>query len=112
MLGGEICYKGAAPGFDRANVVSVLDVLSGTARVGDNVVVWGNKKPGIRVALKRVYDAELKALGDMADSVDVTVGEDKIHGSMATLTIKVAPQVSENEINNKIIYIINGLSCT
>jgi 2,4-dienoyl-CoA reductase (NADPH2) len=43
--------KGTAPGFDRENVVSVLDVLDGTAQVGDNVVVWGNMKPGIGVAL-------------------------------------------------------------
>jgi len=43
--------KGTAPGFDRQNVVSVLEVLSGTAQVGDNVVVWGNMKPGIGVAL-------------------------------------------------------------
>ena len=34
-----------------AKVVSVQDVLSGTAEVGDEVVVWGNRKPGIGVAL-------------------------------------------------------------
>ena len=34
------------------NIVNVLDVLSGKAEVGDNVVVWGNRKPGIGVGLK------------------------------------------------------------
>jgi 2,4-dienoyl-CoA reductase (NADPH2) len=40
--------KGAA---GRDNVVNVLDVLSGKAQVGDTVVVYGNRKPGIGVAL-------------------------------------------------------------
>jgi 2,4-dienoyl-CoA reductase (NADPH2) len=31
--------------------VNVLDVLRGDAKVGDNVIVWGNRKPGIGVAL-------------------------------------------------------------
>ena len=34
-----------------AKIVNVLDVLGGTAEVGDNVVVWGNRKPGIGCAL-------------------------------------------------------------
>lgn len=33
------------------NIVNVLDVLSGKANVGDNIVVWGSRKPGIGVAL-------------------------------------------------------------
>jgi len=40
--------KGAA---GRDNVVNVLDVLGGKAAVGDTVVVYGNRKPGIGVAL-------------------------------------------------------------
>jgi 2,4-dienoyl-CoA reductase (NADPH2) len=36
---------------DRDDVVNVLDVLSGKAQVGDTVVVYGNRKPGIGVAL-------------------------------------------------------------
>jgi 2,4-dienoyl-CoA reductase (NADPH2) len=48
---GPTYVKGTAPGFDRENIVSVLDVLNGTAQVGDNVVVWGNLKPAIGVAL-------------------------------------------------------------
>jgi pyruvate/2-oxoglutarate dehydrogenase complex dihydrolipoamide dehydrogenase (E3) component len=48
---GPKYVKGTAPGFDRANVVPMLDVLSGKVEVGENVVVWGNLKPGIGVAL-------------------------------------------------------------
>jgi len=48
---GAKYIKGTAPGFDRANVVLMLDVLNGTAKVGDKVVVWGNRKPGIGVGL-------------------------------------------------------------
>lgn len=39
------------PGHDRSSVVSALDVLEGKVKVGDKVVVWGGKKPGIAAAL-------------------------------------------------------------
>jgi len=48
---GPVYAKGQGPGFDGENVVNVLDVLSGKAIVGDKVVVWGSRKPGIGVAL-------------------------------------------------------------
>jgi 2,4-dienoyl-CoA reductase (NADPH2) len=51
---GPAYSKGQAPGFEDQNVVNVLDVLRGTAKVGENVVVWGNRKPGIGVALSLV----------------------------------------------------------
>jgi len=38
-------------GADNPKIVHVLDVLSGKAQVGEKVVVWGNRKPGIGVAL-------------------------------------------------------------
>jgi 2,4-dienoyl-CoA reductase (NADPH2) len=44
-------YPGIGDSEDRDDVVNVLDVLSGKAQVGDTVVVWGNRKPGIGVAL-------------------------------------------------------------
>ncbi|MFO7783280.1 MAG: FAD-dependent oxidoreductase [Thermodesulfobacteriota bacterium] len=46
-------YK-KVPGVDdnAKNIVNVLDVLAGRAEVGEKVVVWGNRKPGIGVALK------------------------------------------------------------
>ncbi|MBU2498197.1 MAG: NAD(P)-binding protein, partial [Proteobacteria bacterium] len=48
---GPVYSKSKAPGFEGGNAVNVLDVLRGEAQVGDNVVVWGNRKPGIGVAL-------------------------------------------------------------
>ena len=36
---------------DSAKVVSLADVMSGKAEVGEKVVVWGNRKPGIGCAL-------------------------------------------------------------
>ena len=60
-------------------------------------------KPALRWdAIKRTYEAELDILGDMVSSLQVTVGEDKIHGSMVTLSIKPATGVSPEEINDKI----------
>ncbi|MBI4880301.1 MAG: FAD-dependent oxidoreductase [Planctomycetes bacterium] len=48
---GPVYARGRGKGFDRGNVVNVLDVLAGRAAVGERVVVWGNRKPGIGVAL-------------------------------------------------------------
>jgi 2,4-dienoyl-CoA reductase (NADPH2) len=48
---GPVYSKIQGPGGDGDNVVNVLDVLSGKVEVGDKVVVWGNRKPGIGVAL-------------------------------------------------------------
>ncbi|MCP4665789.1 MAG: acyl-CoA synthetase, partial [Deltaproteobacteria bacterium] len=60
-------------------------------------------KPALRWdATKRVYEQELAALGDMADSVDVKVGEDKVHGTLATLSIKASAGVSREAIEDKV----------
>jgi 2,4-dienoyl-CoA reductase (NADPH2) len=48
---GAEFIKSDVPGFDGANVVCATDVLEGKIEVGDNIVVWGGKKPGIGVAL-------------------------------------------------------------
>jgi 2,4-dienoyl-CoA reductase (NADPH2) len=48
---GPVYRKLAVPGAESAKTVNVLDVLRGDAKVGDNVIVWGNRKPGIGVAL-------------------------------------------------------------
>ncbi len=39
------------PGYDRSNVVSVLEVLDGKVDTGQKIIVWGGKKPGIAAAL-------------------------------------------------------------
>lgn len=60
-------------------------------------------KPHLRWdAIERVYQAELDALGDMAESVNVSVGEDKVHGSLAIVKIKAASGVSDAEIKKKV----------
>ncbi len=60
-------------------------------------------KPALRWdAIRRVYEGELKALGDMAESVNVQVGEDKLHGSLATVTVKPAAGVSREAIEAKV----------
>ncbi len=49
---GPVYAKGSEEaGFNRDNVVNVLDVLGERVEVGDNVVIWGNRKPGIGAAL-------------------------------------------------------------
>jgi len=59
-------------------------------------------KPALRwQAIKEVYQTELEALGEMAESVTVTVCEDKIHGSMADITVKAAPNVPHDSIKKK-----------
>ena len=56
-------------------------------------------KPALRWdAIKRVYEEELRQLGDLVESVEVKVSEDKIHGSLATITVKPATNVSKNRI--------------
>ncbi len=60
-------------------------------------------KPTLRWdAIKRVYQTELGDLGKMADSVDITVAEDKTHGALATITVKAAPGVGEQEIRDRV----------
>jgi fatty-acyl-CoA synthase len=60
-------------------------------------------KPALRWdAIRRVYEQELQSLGKMADSVEVKVGEDKVHGSLATLIVKPAAGVSRKAIEDKV----------
>ena len=60
-------------------------------------------KPALRWdAIKRVYQTELEALGDKAHSIEVTVTEDKVHGTMATIAIQAAPDRSGKEIEDAV----------
>jgi fatty-acyl-CoA synthase len=60
-------------------------------------------KPALRWdAIRRVYANELEALGDLVQSVDIKVTEDKVHGSLATLRIKPAAGVSNKAIGDKV----------
>ena len=56
-------------------------------------------KPALRWdAIQRVYEEELRQLGDLVESIEVKVSEDKIHGSLATITVKPAPNISKDRI--------------
>jgi len=54
-----------------------------------------------RQSIRRVYEAELQAIGELAERIEVAVTEDKIHGSLAEISIKAAPGVSADEIKQK-----------
>ena len=60
-------------------------------------------KPALRWdAAQRVFSEELAALGDMAQSVEVSVGEDKVHGMLASISIKPAAGVEAKDIEEKV----------
>ena len=60
-------------------------------------------KPALRwKAIQKVYQSELKAIDDLITSVDVTVTEDKIHGSMVAIRIKAASEISHDQIRDKV----------
>jgi fatty-acyl-CoA synthase len=64
-------------------------------------------KPALRWdAAKRVYETELAALGDMVESVEVRVGEDKVHGTLATLLAKPASGVSTEALQARVDQIL------
>jgi fatty-acyl-CoA synthase len=60
-------------------------------------------KPALRWdAIKRVYENELQKLGTLAESIEVKVTEDKVHGSSAIIRIKAAPNISKADIESKV----------
>ncbi|MBW1983692.1 MAG: acyl-CoA synthetase [Deltaproteobacteria bacterium] len=59
-------------------------------------------KPFLRwEATRRVYEKELEVLGDMAESIDVHVGEDKLHGTLARIKIKASANAKKKDIEEK-----------
>ncbi len=60
-------------------------------------------KPALRwEAIRQVYQEELATLGDMVESVNVTVKEDKVHGSLATITVKPASGALPEDIRKRV----------
>ena len=60
-------------------------------------------KPALRwQAIQRVYRTELEVLGASVEKVEISVGEDKVHGSLAAINIKAAQGVSAEEIKQKV----------
>lgn len=64
-------------------------------------------KPALRWdATKRAYEQELEALGDMVESVNVEVGEDKVHGTKVKIRVKPAAGHDLAAIKDKIAEIL------
>ncbi len=60
-------------------------------------------KPALRWdAAQRVFSQELAALGDLAESVGVSVGEDKVHGMLARVKITPAAGADAAEIEQMV----------
>ncbi|RJP24485.1 MAG: acyl-CoA synthetase [Candidatus Abyssobacteria bacterium SURF_5] len=60
-------------------------------------------KPALRYdAIKDVFQADLQAIKDLAQSVDVVVKEDKVHGTLAIVTVKPAAGASIEKLRNEI----------
>ncbi|NQU07117.1 MAG: acyl-CoA synthetase, partial [Candidatus Abyssubacteria bacterium] len=60
-------------------------------------------KPALRYdAIKKVFDAELEQLSDIAESIEVTVKEHKVHGTVAHITAKPASGTDEKSLRNQI----------
>jgi fatty-acyl-CoA synthase len=76
--------------------VSIVDPMPMTA-------VGKIFKPALRYdAIKKVFHADLEELSDMAESVDVEVKEDKVHGTIAAITVKPAAGVDGQTIRDRI----------
>lgn len=59
-------------------------------------------KPALRWdATRRIYETELAKLGRLAESVQVQVSEDKVHGTLATIRIKASSGTDHDEIENR-----------
>jgi fatty-acyl-CoA synthase len=64
-------------------------------------------KPALRwESIRKVYQEELSTLQGLADHTVVKVAEDKVHGSLATITITPAAGVSEETIRGKVAEIL------
>jgi fatty-acyl-CoA synthase len=60
-------------------------------------------KPALRwESIKKVYRQELSAIEGLTAGLEVSVAEDKVYGSLATITVTPAPGVSEAAITEKV----------
>ncbi len=60
-------------------------------------------KPSLRWdAVRHVYQKDIEDLGDIVESVDVAVSENKIHGSLAKITVKSKSGIAVADIEEKI----------
>jgi fatty-acyl-CoA synthase len=60
-------------------------------------------KPALRYdATRRAYEKALEALGGMAESFEIVVGEDKAHGTRADIKVKLNAKIKFTEVKKKI----------
>ncbi len=66
-------------------------------------------KPALKWDLtKRVIESELGALGDLVTGVEVTVGEDKVHGSSATIKLQLGSSTAADEAKKRVDELLGG----
>jgi fatty-acyl-CoA synthase len=114
--------------------VAYVEVSQGTSLTPDQIMQWARENIGERAAIpkeihildqipltavgkifkpalrwdatRRIYEVELSQLGQLAESVQVQVGEDKVHGTLATIQIKASAGTSHSEIKGRISEIL------
>jgi fatty-acyl-CoA synthase len=65
-------------------------------------------KPALRWdAIKKVYESKLEALGAYVKKLTVAVKEDKVHGSIVSITIKTAEGTSVEKVNDRVAEILS-----
>jgi len=65
-------------------------------------------KPALKWDItQRIYTEELKALGGLATIEQISVGEDKLHGTNATITLKAGENVTPEELEKSVSKILS-----
>lgn len=60
-------------------------------------------KPALKYdIIKQVYQKELAGLSGITTAIDVQVGEDKVHGAFATITIELSQSAAADEVKKKV----------
>jgi len=60
-------------------------------------------KPKLRwLAIEHVYRKALAEITKLADSLEVSVGENPVYGSLATITVRLPTGVDKTEISQQI----------
>ncbi len=114
--------------------VAYVEVAEGSGVTAEDVMAWARENVGERAAIpkevvitpaipltpvgkifkpalrweatRNIYEEELAALGDLAESFDVTVGEHKVHGTIVSIRVKSAAGNSPEAIREKISEIL------
>jgi len=64
-------------------------------------------KPALRWdATRRMYSKELEALEELAESVEVEVGEHKVHGTVVKIKVKGKPGVNDDDVRERVSRIL------